>query len=268
MSFFNQLEKTIDKNNSFLCIGLDVDLSKVPKEFLKKRDPVFQFNKEIISATCDFVCTYKPNIAFYESLGIYGLEALIRTIDFIHKKGIPVILDAKRGDVGHTSKAYAKAIFEVYKADATTINPYLGHDSIEPFISYRQKGIFILCLTSNIGFKDFQTYGEGDPLYIQVAKNIMEWNYYKNMGLVVGATNPEEIKEIRRVADDLYFLIPGVGSQKGNLELSIKYGLNSEQRGIVINSSRSIIYASQGKDFAEAARQAAKNLRDTINNYR
>ena len=188
MKFTEKLDAAVRKNNSLLCIGLDIDLKKIPSSLLNKGDTIFDFNKAIIDATKDLVCAYKPNIAFYEMYGIYGMQALIKTIEYA-SDDIPIILDAKRGDVGHTASAYAKAIFEIYKADATTINPYMGFDSIEPFIEYKDKGIFILCLTSNPGHKDFQVLGKEEPLYRTVAKNVKKWDVSENCGLVVGATD-------------------------------------------------------------------------------
>ncbi|KAF0133436.1 MAG: orotidine-5'-phosphate decarboxylase [Candidatus Saganbacteria bacterium] len=256
MNFLEKLDKSYKKNKSQLCIGLDIDIRKLPKDILDSEDPIFNFNRYIIDQTTDLVCAYKPNIAFYEALGIYGLESLIHTIEYISPTGIPVILDAKRGDVGHTAAAYAKAIFDVYKADAATVNPYMGHDSVEPFINYRDKGVFVLCLTSNIGVKDFQTAGREEPLYISVAKHVKEWNHYGNCGLVVGATIPNELKEIKKIVGNMPILIPGVGAQGGDLKNSIKYG---GQRAI-INASRSIIYSDNPKE-------EAKKLRDQILEY-
>jgi len=256
MRFVDQLDQAAQKNKSLLCVGLDVDLSRIPPKFLNSDDPIFLFNQEIIKTTQDLVCAYKPNTAFYEMYGIYGISSLTKTIEFIHSLNLPVILDAKRGDVGHSSTAYAKAIFEVFKADATTVNPYLGHDSVEPFLNYHEKGIFVLCLTSNIGFKDFQAVGE-EPLYISVARHVKEWNHYGNCGLVVGATKPEELKKIHELVGDMPILIPGVGAQGGDLEASVKYG----GKHPIINASRSILYAADPK--AEAMK-----LRDEINRYR
>jgi len=257
MKFVGQLDQAAEKNKSILCVGLDIDLSRIPAKLLSTDDPIFFFNKEIIEATKDLVCAYKPNMAFYEMYGLYGLSALIRTIEFIHEQEQLVILDAKRGDVGHSSAAYAKAVFESFKADATTVNPYMGHDSVKPFLDYQEKGVFILCLTSNIGFKDFQAAGDGEPLYRSVAKHVKEWNHYGNCGLVVGATKPEELKEIRKIAGDMPILIPGVGAQGGDLEASVKYG----GKRAIINASRSILYAAD--PGAEA-----KKLRDEINKFR
>lgn len=257
MKFVDQLDLAVEKNQSLLCVGLDIDLSRIPQKFLNSEDPIFLFNQEIIKATKDLVCAYKPNMAFYEMYGLYGLSALTKTIDFIHESGLPAILDAKRGDVGHSSAAYAKSIFQVFKADATTVNPYLGHDSVQPFLEYQEKGIFVLCLTSNVGFRDFQIAGTDEPLYKSVARHVKEWNHYGNCGLVVGATKPEELKEIRELVGDMPILIPGVGAQGGDLEASVKYG----GKRAIINASRSILYSSNPK--AEA-----KKLRDEINKHR
>lgn len=267
MKFTDKLKNTAQKNNSFLCVGLDIDLAKIPKNLLNDADPIYLFNREIISATKDLVCAYKPNMAFYEMHGIYGLSSLLKTIEFIHSINIPVILDAKRGDIGNSSAAYAKSIFQIFKADAVTVNPYMGQDSIEPFLEYKDKGIFVLCFTSNSGSKDFQSAGE-KPLYKSVAKHVKEWDQHKNCGLVVGATKGEVIKEIREIAPDLPILIPGIGAQGGDIASTVKFGVDKDGDNAIINSSRSIIYASQKEDFAEAAKAAAKELRDKINSYR
>jgi orotidine 5'-phosphate decarboxylase subfamily 2 len=256
MRFSDLLDQTIKKNHSHLCVGLDIDLSRIPHKFLNSADPIFAFNREIIEATRDLVCAYKPNIAFYEMYGLYGLSALLKTIDRIHEANLPVILDAKRGDVGHSSSAYAKSLFQFFKADATTVNPYMGHDSVQPFLEYHEKGIFVLCLTSNTGFKDFQKSGSGEPLYKSVARHVKEWNHWGNCGLVVGATKPEELKEIHDLVGDLPLLIPGVGAQGGDLEASARFG----GKRAVINASRSILYA-------EDPGAEAKKLRDEINQY-
>ncbi len=246
MSFVDKLDKTSQKNNSLLCVGLDVDLSN-----LDKSASLFDFNRKIIDATSDLVCAYKPNSAFYERYGANGLEALSQTIEYIHKKEIPVILDAKRGDIGNSSAAYAKAAFEVFKADAITVNPYMGEDSLKPFLDYKDKGVFILCLTSNPGSKDFQTQND---LYKEVAKKAVKWNKNNNCCLVVGATKPEQLKEIRDIVGDMPILIPGIGAQGGDLEQVVKAG----GKKTIINSSRSIIYSKDPK-------AAAQELRDAIN---
>lgn len=261
MSFQNRLDNAAEKNNSLLCVGLDIDLSKLPPEYLSKQDPIFSYNKMIVESTKDLVCCYKPNIAFYEMYGIYGLQSLIKTIEYI-PDSIPVILDAKRGDVGHTAQAYAKSCFEIYKADAVTVNPYLGYDSLKPFIENKDKGIFVLCLTSNSGYRDFQNSGEDAvPLFKNVALHVKEWNIYGNCGLVVGATNAQQLKEIREISGDMPILIPGVGAQGGDLEQSVKFGITKNKNRAIINSSRGII-------FAEDPGAAAKKLRDEINKYR
>ncbi len=261
MKFLDKLDLACKKNSSLLCVGLDTDLGKIPQSYHEMEDPLFEFNKKIIDETLPYVCSYKPNIAFYEMYGIKGLNSLIKTIEYIPEE-IPVILDAKRGDIGNTATAYAKSLFEIYKADATTINPYMGYDSVKPFLEFNEKGIFILCLTSNSGNTDFQN-SEVDalPLYINVAKHVKEWNVYDNCALVVGATNPIQLKEIREIAGDMPILIPGVGAQGGDLELSVKYGVTKNGNRAIINSSRGIIYAKDPK-------AAAKNLRDEINTFR
>lgn len=263
MRFIEKLEKASKKNNSLLCIGLDIDLSKIPQTLLNQEDPIFLFNREIVLATRDLVCAYKPNVAFYEMHGIYGISSLIKTIEFIETQNIPVILDAKRADIGNSSAAYAKSIFQVFKADATTVNPYLGRDSLEPFLEYKDKGVFILCLTSNPGAEDFQY-----PLYLSIAQKVKAWNSHGNCGLVVGATRPEQLKAVREIAADLPILIPGIGAQGGELEAAVKYGVNKKGDLAIINSSRGIIYASGKEDFAAAARAKAKELRDQINSFR
>lgn len=261
MNFLNLLDKACDNNNSLLCVGLDTDLSKISRDNGSPEEGLFQFNKRIIDLTRDYVCAYKPNIAFYEMYGVDGMKALIKTIEYI-PEDIPVILDAKRGDIGHTANAYAKSVFEVFNADAVTVNPYLGYDSLEPFLNYKDKGIFVLCLTSNKGSSDFQLVpGEEMPLYRHVAEHVNEWNTFGNCGLVVGATNSEMLKEIRSVAGDMPILIPGVGAQGGDLESSVRHGTTKDKKRAIINSSRGIIYADD--PGAEA-----KKLRDEINRYR
>ncbi len=256
MSFIEKLEKASKKNNSLLCVGLDIDLAKIPQALLNDSDPIYSFNKEIINATKDLVCAYKPNMAFYEMHGIYGLESLIKTIELAQNLHIPVILDAKRGDIGNSSAAYAKSVFEVFKADATTVNPYMGEDSVAPFLDYQDKTTFVLCMTSNNGAKDFQ-----GPIYKQVAAKVKTWNKHNNCGLVVGATKPEQLKEIRDLVPDMPLLIPGIGAQGGDVKATILAGVDTKGENAIINSSRSIIY---NKD----PQKAAKDLRDQINSYR
>ena len=266
MDFMEKLDKAVKKNQSLLCIGLDPDPARMPDKV-----GIFEFNKAIIDATSDLVCAYKPNLAFYEALGISGLDDLRRTVQHI-PDNIPVIADAKRGDIGNTAKAYATAIFSHFGFDASTVNPYLGFDSIEPFIQYRDKGVFILCRTSNPGSADFQelqcqTGKTTRPLFEIVALKASQWNTKGNVGLVIGATYPEELKSIRQSHPDMPLLIPGIGAQGGDLALAIRHGVDAQRKGIILNSSRQIIYASRGKDFPEAARRAASALRDQINQH-
>jgi orotidine-5'-phosphate decarboxylase len=262
MKFTDKLLNASRKNKSWLCIGLDPD-----PEFLPEVD-VLQFNKAIIEATCDLVCAYKPNLAFYEALGSKGLAILGKTVKHI-PGDIPVIGDAKRGDIGNTAKAYARALFSVLGFDAATVNPYLGFDSIEPFINYQDKGIFILCRTSNRGATDFQNLcTNGLPLYEAVAQKAKEWNIYGNIGLVVGATYPEELKKVRSICPEMCLLIPGIGVQGGDLASAVGYGVDTRGEKAIINVSRQILYASKEKDFAQAARNVAEKIRKQINDYR
>ena len=261
MKFIDKLLAASQRNNSLLCIGLDPDLELMPDvSFL-------EFNKAIINATADVVCAYKPNLAFYEALGIEGIKLLQDTIEYIPAH-VPVIGDGKRGDIGNTAKAYAKALFVTFGFDAATVNPYLGFDSIEPFIEYEDNGVFILCRTSNPGAVDFQDMvgHENVPLYEMVARKAKEWNAHDNIGLVVGATYPEELKLIRQLCPKMPLLIPGIGAQGGDLALTVKYGVDADGEKAIIVVSRQVLYASREADFAEAARRSAQELRDRINN--
>jgi len=267
VNFTDKLTNAIRKNRSLLCVGLDPDPERMPENI-----SIFEFNKAIVDATANLVCAYKLNLAFYEALDEPGLDALKRTINYI-PGDIPVIGDAKRGDIGNTARAYARAIFANLNCDATTVNPYLGFDSIEPFIQYTDKGIFILCRTSNSGALDFQslrcqTESGYHPLFELVALKASQWNTHGNIGLVVGATYPEELRLIRQNHPDMTLLIPGIGAQGGGLASAVRYGVNSNGEGAIINSSRQIIYASPEKDFAEAAQRVASELRQQINAYR
>ena len=268
MNFSQKLRNACHRNNSMLCIGLDPDPQYMPPDI-----DVFEFNRSIIDATADLVCAYKPNFAFYESMAEDGIDTLRRTIRYI-PDNIPIIGDAKRSDIGNTARAYARSIFINLGCDATTVNPYLGSDSVEPFIDYRDRGVFILCLTSNSGAKDFQMLEcsnrepEARTLYQIVAGRASEWNRYGNVGLVVGATYTKELKSIRRIHPDIPILIPGVGAQGGNLVNAVKYGVNSSGDGIIINSSRRVLYSSKEGDFARAARCEALSLREQINSLR
>ena len=266
MSFLQKLRKIIKKNNSLLCVGLDTDIKKIPKAFLlKKKDPIFEFNKSIVDATCDLVCAYKPNIAYYAAEGITGFQSLIKTVHYIHTTypTIPIILDAKRADIGLTSEQYAREVFDVIGVDAVTVNPYLGLDALVPFLKRKDKGIIILCRTSNPGASDFQDLKvEGTPLYVKIAERVVLWNKeYGNCLMVVGATWPKELKKMREIARDMFFLIPGVGTQGGNLQKTLEFGLTKEKSGLIINVSRAIIYAS-------SVRIEAKKFCDIINRYR
>ncbi|HID26074.1 MAG TPA: orotidine-5'-phosphate decarboxylase [Thermoplasmata archaeon] len=272
MRFTDKLSKVVEKNDSLLCVGLDVDREKVPRHlFTKEKKPFLAFNRAIIDATLDLVCCYKLNMAFYESLGINGVELLIHTLKCIPRE-IPVILDGKRGDIGNTAQQYARAVFDFYEADATTVNPYLGVDSIQPFLEYKNKCIFILCRTSNPSAKDFQDLPVGEektPLYQVVASKIRNWNTNGNCGAVVGATYPEELRIVRAIiGDNIPMLIPGIGKQGGDLKKSVMYGTNSRRELAIINSSRSILYASSKTDFASAAQRVALHLKEEINKYR
>lgn len=264
MTFLEKLLAASRANNSLLCIGLD------PNPELMPDVGVLEFNRRIIDATSDLVCAYKPNLAFYEALGLDGLKALEGTVAGV-PDGIPVIGDAKRGDIGSTAQAYAKALFENLGFDAVTVNPYLGHDSLEPFIEYEDRGVFILCRTSNPGSSHFQALQVCEPpvpLYEAVALRAGEWNTRGNVGLVVGATFPEELLRVRQLCPHMPFLIPGIGAQGGGLADAVRYGVDHRGEKAVINSSRQVIYASRGKDFASAARQVALQMRDEMNRYR
>ncbi len=262
MKFVDKLLNTSRKNKSWLCVGLDPDQEVMPAV------DVLQFNKAIIEATCDLVCAYKPNLAFYEALGAEGPTILEKTIKHV-PNDIPVIGDAKRGDIGNTARAYARALFSVLGFDAATVNPYLGFDSIEPFINYRDKGVFILCRTSNKGAADFQDLRtDGLPLYEAVARKAQEWSIHDNIGLVVGATYPGQLKRVRSICPEMPLLIPGIGAQGGDLASAVRYGVDAQGEKAIINVSRQILYASKEKDFAQAARNIAEKIRYQINVYR
>jgi orotidine-5'-phosphate decarboxylase len=265
--FFAKLREAIQRNESFLCVGLDPDPSRLPE-----RD-VAAFNRAIVEATADLVCVYKPNLAFYEALGPQGMEVLHQTVEAI-PKDIPVIGDAKRGDIGSTAQAYARALFDAYGFDAVTVNPYLGGDALAPFLERADKGVFVLCRTSNPGGADLQDRliggdGDGRPLYEVVAQLARDkWNVHGNVGLVVGATYPEELGRIRQLCPNMTFLLPGVGAQGADVAAAVRNALDEEGGGFIIASSRQILYASSGRDYAQAARGAAQALRDEINRQR
>ena len=255
-----RLFDAIKSKSSFLCVGLDTDLEKIPSHLLDTEDPIFEFNKAIIDATKDLVVAYKPNTAFYEALGYEGMKSLKRTIEYI-PDDILCIADAKRGDIGNTSRMYAKSFFEHYKADALTVAPYMGSDSVQPFLEYEGKWVIILGLTSNKGSEDFQhlPLGKGGELYHEVLSVCQTYGSLDNIMFVVGATQAEYVSEIRRIIPDHFLLVPGVGAQGGSLSEVCKAGLNNHV-GLIVNSSRGIIYASKGEDFADAARVKAQNM--------
>ena len=257
-----QLIEQIQKKKSFLCVGLDTDINKIPQDLLTLEDPVFEFNKQIINKTAEFAVAYKPNTAFYEVYGAKGWQSLERTIQYI-KVNYPeifIIADAKRGDIGNTSANYAKAFFNTLKADALTVAPYMGKDSVEPFLGFEDKWVILLALTSNKGSQDFQYLNTGDRmLYQQVLHTATTWASSEKMMFVVGATHPEELGEIRKMLPDYFFLVPGVGAQGGDLQTVAKYGL-SKDCGLLVNSSRGIIYASNQLDFADRAAEEAQKL--------
>lgn len=261
-----QLVQEIKRKKSFLCIGLDVDLNKVPQHLMKEKDPIFAFNKTIIDATHHLAVAYKPNLAFYEAYGIKGLEALGKTIDYLNQNHpeIFTIADAKRGDIGNTSGMYAKAFFEDLNFDSITVAPYMGKDSIEPFLAYENKHTILLALTSNAGAYDFQTQKvDGEELYKKVLKTSKSWENGQNLMYVVGATKAEYLAEIRNIVPESFLLVPGVGAQGGSLQEVCKFGMN-RNIGLLINSSRGIIYASKGEDFATAAAAKAQELQQQM----
>ena len=257
-----RLKQEIFTKKSFLCVGLDVDLSKIPPFLLKESDPIFAFNKAIIDATHLYTIAYKPNIAFYEAYGEKGWQSLRKTIDYLNEQHphIFTIADAKRGDIGNTATMYAKAFFEDLQFDSVTVAPYMGQDSVEPFLAFEHKAAILLALTSNKGAFDFQTLTtEGAALYQQVLTRSQQWHNAHNLMYVVGATKAEYLAEIRRIVPQSFLLVPGVGAQGGDLKEVCKYGLN-DSVGLIINASRAVIYASQGEDFAQKAGEAAHSL--------
>lgn len=258
-TFLGKLLAATRKNESLLCVGLDPDPALMPEGL-----DVASFNQAIIEATADLVCCYKPNMAFYEALGIPGLRALEETVKAIPSH-IPVLGDGKRGDIGSTAKAYARACFEVWGFDAATVNAYGGLEGTQPFLDYKEKGVFIWCLSSNEGRRDFQLQQSGDrPFFEQIVAKANEWNANSNIGLVVGATAPAEVRRVRELAPTMPLLIPGVGSQSGDLAGSVRFGVDAHGERALINSSRQVLYASKGKDFAEAARKAAMSTREQM----
>jgi orotidine-5'-phosphate decarboxylase len=273
MNFSDLLNAQVDKSNSLLCVGLDPDVNKLPEQFQNTPNQLFEFNKAIIDATHDLVCAFKPNSAYYEAHGPEGVMQLRDTISYIHETypGIPVILDAKRADIGNTNDQYATFVFDYLGSDAVTLHPYLGREALEPFFARKEKGLIILCRTSNPGAGEFQDLMvDGKTMYSHVAKQVSQsWNIAGNCSLVVGATYPKELEEVRAiVGPDMPFLMPGVGAQGGDIKAAVEAGIGAKKRGLIINSARGVIFASSGADFAEAARKVATETRDEINKYR
>jgi orotidine-5'-phosphate decarboxylase len=267
--FIDALKAAWKRNDSLVCVGLDPEVERFPRA-LSGAAHIFEFNKAIIDATADLVCCYKPQFAHYAAHA--AEDQLLRTIEYIHQKhpGVPVLLDSKRGDVGNTAERYAREAFERYGADATTVNPYLGTDSLEPFLKHADRGVVILCRTSNPGARDLQDLEIGGrKLYHVVAEMAAKrWNSRGNCLLVVGATYPRELAEVREIVGDMPLLLPGIGAQGGDVEAAVKAGQTSNGTGLLVSSSRAILYASSGEDFAGAARKATLALRDQVNLHR
>lgn len=263
--FIQKLIEIQKKNNSLLCVGLDTDPAKIPASLRSADNPQLEFNRQIIESTSDLVCAYKLNLAFYESAGIKCYETIKRTLELIPSE-ILTIGDGKRGDIGNTAEQYAGALFNDWKFDAATVNPYMGNDSVEPFIRSDEHGIFLLALTSNKGARDFQYLPcRGKPLYEHVVRRAKKWNTKNNIGLVVGATHPPELKRIRSITGEMPLLIPGIGAQQGDMEKTVCYGCTKQGNLAVINISRGVIYASGETDFGKASRNAAQVYRDQMN---
>lgn len=263
----SKLIEQIRKKKSFLCVGLDTDINKIPSFLLDFDDPIFEFNKRIIDATHELCIAYKPNIAFYEALGSKGWDSLKKTVDYIPEE-IFTIADAKRGDIGNTSKMYAEAFFNTYNFDSITLSPYMGEDSITPFLKFQDKWSIVLALTSNKGALDFQKlrYNENSFYYEKVLNQVSKWGDVNNTMFVVGATKSSDLKNIRNIVPDHFLLVPGVGAQGGDLNEVVKNGINNDI-GLIINSSRGIIYAGSEKDFAEKAKKAAQEIQQKMANF-
>ena len=262
-----ELIEQIKTKKSFLCVGLDTDLKKIPQHLLNDNDAIYTFNKNIIDATAPYCVAYKPNLAFYEAFGVKGMIAFEKTINYLNKyyPNHFIIADAKRGDIGNTSKMYARTFFEEYDVDALTVAPYMGEDSVTPFLGYDGKWVILLALTSNKGSNDFQltTDTEGERLFEKVIRKSQQWGNIDNMMYVVGATQGKMFEDIRKVAPESFLLVPGVGAQGGRLEEVCRYGMTNDC-GLLVNSSRGIIYASNGEDYAEVAAQKAKELQEQM----
>jgi len=265
--FIQDIFQLIRQKSSCLCVGLDPDLQKIPKHLLSEKNPIFEFNKQIIDATYPFAVAYKPNVAFYEALGTKGWETLYKTAEYLPKDTFK-IADAKRGDVGNTSKMYAKAFFEEMNFDAITVNPYMGEDCVKPFLEFAGKWVILLALTSNAGSQDFeqQTLQNGRKLYEEVLEKSLQWADSSQMMYVVGATQSQYLQHIRKIVPENFLLVPGVGTQGGNLQEVMQFGMN-EKVGLLINSSREVLYAGEGKDFALKAAQKAQEIQKQMANY-
>jgi orotidine-5'-phosphate decarboxylase len=264
MTFNERLNEVCTQKNSLVCVGLDVDLTKIPKFILEKKEPLLYFSQAIIDATLEYAVAFKINTAFFEAYGSKGWEAMTKIVNYLPNDVIK-IADAKRSDIGNTSKMYARAFFEELNFDAITVNPYLGSDAVAPFLEDEQKGVFILCHTTNKGAEDFQRFSDGKKLLFElVAENVQKWNHKNNCGLVVGATYPEEMKRLRSLAPKLPFLVPGLGAQGGDFDLAINYATDEKGLGAIFNFSRSLIYSSNSEDFAEAAGEEAKRIKEDI----
>lgn len=269
MRFTDKLQQAMDRNQSLLCVGLDPDTGRFPPHLRDQPDALERFHREIIDATADLVCAYKPQIAYFAALG--AEQSLLNTLTYLRERypHIPVILDSKRGDIGATASMYAREAFERFQADAVTVNPYMGGDTLTPFTDYTDKGVIVLCRTSNPGGADLQGLDvDGRKLYEIVAeKAAREWNRHGNVCLVVGATWPEELRRVRDIVGEMPLLVPGIGAQGGDIAAVMAAG-KTTRGGLIINSSRAILYAGDGEDFAQRARAVAKTTRDEINRYR
>lgn len=272
MNFVEALRARWQSANSLLCVGLDPEPAKFPQRYRNDADAVFAFCRETVDATADLVCAFKPQFAHFAALGSDGCAALERIIAYIHAHhpDIPVILDAKRGDIGSTAAQYATECFDRYGADAVTVNPWLGQDSVQPFLDRSGKGVIVLCRTSNPGAADFQDLEvDGEALFLRVARAVAnDWNRAGNCALVVGATWPAQLAQVRARVGDLPILVPGIGTQGGGVEATVRSGLDGAGTGLMVSASRSILYAALGNDHGEAARRAASSLREEINRYR
>ncbi len=268
MSAASELKEVQEKNNSLICVGLDLDIKKIPKAYAGSIKGMYDFATRIIASTSDIVAAYKPNLGFFLEMGPQGLSLLEKIVRLI-PPSVKIIIDGKFGDIGNTASHYAAATFDKFRADWVTLNPYMGYDSIRPFLEYKGKGAFILCLTSNTGSRDFQMMDmEGKSVYLNVAEKVAYWDKEQNLGLVVGATHPEKIAEVRKMAPDCPILIPGVGAQGGDLEFAVRMGTDHFKKIALINVSRSVLYASAEEDFDKAARAEVEKLNEQIKGFR